>query len=47
MFHVSCICIWAELDFYSFQYARIIRVNYRGEWMLDAGQAGRGDGHQF
>ena len=27
MFHVSCICTSAELDFYSFQYARIDRVN--------------------
>ena len=27
MFHVSYICTWAELDFYSFQYARIDRVN--------------------
>ena len=27
MFHASCICTWAELDFYSFQYARIDRVN--------------------
>ena len=27
MFHVSFICTSAELDFYSFQYARIDRVN--------------------
>ena len=27
MFHVSCICTWDEQDFYSFQYARIDRVN--------------------
>ena len=27
MFHVSCICTWADLDFYSFQYARTERVN--------------------
>ena len=27
MFHVSCICTYAELDLYSFQYARIDRVN--------------------
>ena len=27
MFHVSCICTWAELDFYSFQYACTDRVS--------------------
>ena len=27
MFHVSFICTQAELDFYSFQYARIDRVD--------------------
>ena len=26
MFHVFCICTYAELDFYSFQYARIDMV---------------------
>ena len=30
MFHVSCICTSAKLDFYSFQYARIDRVNKGG-----------------
>ena len=34
MFHVSCICTWAKLDFYSFQYALFDKVN-KGRDMLD------------
>ena len=43
MFHVSCICTWAELDFYRiwFLFISIMPAPTgwtRGEWMLDTGQ---------